>query len=271
MGYSERLRKLFAGIKIHAEDLLLLEAFQVGYLPDRVPKKEFAALLRKYPFVQRFLIIKDPSIEEYISTVLIENKPIDDIKLVNQYCDDLLWEIAELIVYNKHPEVYDKKVKFRWNKEEIVEKESINGKTIADVGAGSGMLSFLLARYAKLVYAIEPLSSFRGFIRNKALKEKVNNIYTIDGFLDLIPLPDNSIDVLFTSNAIGWNLNEELKEIDRVVKPNGQAIHLMRSIGNESENPFHDTLISAKWNYRFYKYTDKEGLRIKYVKVNSIP
>lgn len=270
MGYSERLRKLFAGITLHAEDLLLLEAFQVRYLSDRVPKKEFTALLRKYPFVQRFLISKDPSIKEFISSVLLENKPIDDIKLVNQYCNDLLWEIAELIVYNKHPEVYDRKVNFSWECEEIIERELLGGKIIADVGAGSGRLSFLLAKHAGTVYAIEPLSSFRGFIRNKALKEKTNNIYTIDGFLDSIPLPDNSIEILFTSNAIGWNLNEELKEIDRVVKPNGQAIHLMRSIGNESENPFHDTLISAKWNYRFYKYTDNEGLRIKYVKMNSI-
>lgn len=268
MGYAEILKRLFDNITLHAEDLLLLESFQIQYLPDRVPQKEFSAILRTYPYIQRFLISKYPPIEKFINTILKENEKVSDEDLIEQYCDFLVWEIADLIVYNKFPEVFDDKVDFRWTIDEIIDEDSISGKVVADVGAGSGMLSFLLATYAQTVYAIEPISSFRKFIREKAEIENIDNIYAVEGFLDTIPLPDNSFDCLFTSNAIGWSLEKELPEIERVVKPKGQAIHLMRSPDKEKEreNPFHSILISSEWGYDCTQYPDKTGIKLKYSK-----
>lgn len=266
MKYSKMLRELFPGISLNEEDLLLLESFQIDYLPDRVPHKEFSALIRRYPFVKNFLISKNPSIGNFINSVLKAKEEIKDENLIKEYCKELLWEIADLIVYNKFPEVYDEKVKFNWSIDEIITKESLNSKVVADVGAGSGMLAFLLAQYAETVYAIEPISSFRTFIRQKASKVNCKNVYAIDGFLESIPLPDNSIDILFTSNAIGWNIEKELQEIERVVKPNGQAIHIMRVNENVAENPVHEKLTSVEWNYKFSKITDENGLKLKYLK-----
>ena len=177
----------------------------------------------------------------------------------------MLWEIADLIVYNKYPKVYDEKVPFTWSIDEIIAKQSLAGKVVADVGAGSGMLAFLLAKYAEMVYAIEPISSFRIFIRQKAIKDDCRNVYSVDGFLDSIPFPDNSFDILFTSNAIGWSIENELREIERVVKPNGQAVHIMR-VKNLDENPVHEILISKEWNYTFGKILDENGLKLKYFK-----
>lgn len=261
------LKQLFDGIEINAEDLLHLESFQIQYLPDRVPRKEFSTLLREYPFVKRFLISKHPPIKDFINGIFEENSKIKDRDLINDHCDKLLWEIADLIVYNKRPEIYNNKVNFTWDISEIIPIEALKEKVVTDVGAGSGMLAFLLAKYARTVYAIEPITSFRHFIREKANKEKCSNIYAIDGFLDSIPFPENSFDILFTSNAIGWNLEEELQEIERVVKPNGQAIHIMRVSDNESENSFHKRLISSDWNYNFYKYQDASGFKLKYTKI----
>ena len=266
MKYYSRLKKLFDGIELNADDLLLLESFQIQYLPDHVPPKEFSTLLQEYPFVKRFLISKHPPIKSFINDILKENKKINDKDLIDKHCDRLLWEIADLIVYNKHPEAYDKKVNFTWDISEIIPIEDLKEKVAVDVGAGSGMLTFLLANYASTVYAVEPIASFRNFIREKANKEKCSNIFAIDGFLDSIPFPENSFDILFTSNAIGWNLEKELQEIERVVKPGGQAIHIMRVSDNEIENPFHKRLISSDWNYNFFKYQDANGFKLKYVK-----
>lgn len=266
MGYSEKLKKLFDGITLHAEDLLFLESFQIKYLPDRVPQKEFSILLRAYPVIQRFLISKQPQIENFINAILKENKPIIDKTVISESCDELVWEIADQIVYNKYPEIYDQKVSFRWDINEIIDNHLLEGKVVADVGAGSGMLAFLLSKYAKMVYAIEPNTSFRNFIRDKAIKEDCRKIFSIDGFLDSIPLPDNSIDILMTSNAIGWNLEQELQEIERVVRSNGQVIHLMRAIGNEEEKPFHEKLISSDWKYECFNYQDSTGIKLKYIK-----
>ena len=260
------LRKLFSGISLCVEDLLLLESFQVNYLPERVPQKEFAAIIRNYPFIKNYLILRDPSIQYFIHSILDANEEVKDENLINEYCEELLWEIADLIVYNKIPEIYDKKTKFNWNIDEIIAKESLEGKIVADVGAGSGRLAFLLAKYATTVYAIEPISSFRTFIKQKAVKENFRNVYALDGFLDSIPFPSNSFDILFTSNAIGWNITKELQEIERVVKPDGQAIHIMRVNKNGIENLVHEKLISNKWNYAFSTIQHENELKLKYIK-----
>ena len=103
MKYSETLKKLFPGITLHAEDLFLLESFQVKYLPDRVPNKEFATLLRAHPHIVRCLTLKYPAIEEFINTTLKKYKVISDKKTIEKDCQELLWEIADQIVYNKFP------------------------------------------------------------------------------------------------------------------------------------------------------------------------
>jgi len=260
------LKELFSGITLTVDDLFHLETFQIKYLPDRVPVKEFSVLLRANPFIQRFLISKNTEIEAFINEALKKNKEISDKKTIDELSQDLLWEIADLIVYNKHPEIYDSKVNFPWNIDEIITKETLMGKVVADVGAGSGMLAFLLSKYAETVFAVEPISSFRDFIRRKASREKYSNVFTVDGFLDSIPFPDNSLDILFTSNAIGWNIEKELQEIERVVKANGKAIHIMRVKENVVENPVHDILVSSDWKYDFVEYKNKSGLKLKYTK-----
>lgn len=266
MKYAAKLKKLFIGTDLTAEDLLLLESFQIRYLPDRIPRKEFAALLRAYPYIQLFLISKNSTIENFINNIFKEYKASYDKATIERYCDDLVWEIADLIIYNKHPELYDENVDLNWKIEEIISIELLKGKIVADVGAGSGRLSFLLSEYAKTVYAIEPICSFRTHIKEKVKKGAYDNIYTIDGFLDSIPMPDNSIDILVTSNAIGWNLEKELQEIERVVKPGGKAVHLIGSTESESENPFHETFVSADWNYKCIHYPELNGMKLKYIK-----
>ena len=261
------LKELFAGITLNAEDLLLLETFQIKYLPDRVPKKEFSSLLRANPVIHRYMISKYPPIGSFINAILKENIAISNKNKIEEYCQELLWEIADLIVYNKYPEIYDAKVEFAWDFSEITSVTSLEGKVVIDAGAGTGQLAFQAAQFAETVFAVEPVTSLRGFIRDKVSKKNVKNLYAIEGFLDSIPLPDNSADVLMTSNAIGWNLKDELKEIERVLKPNGCAIHLLRSPDAKAENPLHDILISPDWEYICTEYQDTTGLKLKYYKI----
>jgi len=266
MRYAERLRILLAGVTLTPNDLLLLEPFQVKYLPDRVPQKEFSVLLKTYPYIQELLVLKAPSIKEFINTILHENETPDHEDTIETSCDEAVWEIADLIVYNKHPELYNEKIQFSWKIQGIVSREFLKGKIVADIGAGSGVLSFLLARWAHMVFAVEPVSSFRSYMREKAKKEKQHNIHVVDGYLESIPFPENFFDVLMTSNAIGWNLEKELPEIERVVKPGGHIIHLLRSVEKADDNPFHEILISPDWKYECIKIEEKTGLKIKYLK-----
>jgi ubiquinone/menaquinone biosynthesis C-methylase UbiE len=266
MTYSQKLRTLFPEISLTWEDLLLLEAFQVKYLPDRVAPTEFAVLINEYPVLHRFLIKKHPPIDSFLSGLLKGLKTLEDRQKVEELCQEALWEIADLIIYNKHPDLFDLHAPLTWELEDINSLCPTRGKIVADVGAGSGRIAFLVASEARTVYAIEPLSSFRSFMKKKARNQKTDNIFVMDGTLDSVPLPDATLDILITSNAIGWNLQEELLEIERLVKHGGHAIHLLQS-DMETDNPMHDVLVKAPWNYRCLKKEDDSKLILRYHKV----
>ena len=53
MKYYSMLKQLFDGIDLNAEDLLHLESFQIQYLPDRVPQKEFSGNKREPSILSR--------------------------------------------------------------------------------------------------------------------------------------------------------------------------------------------------------------------------
>jgi ubiquinone/menaquinone biosynthesis C-methylase UbiE len=265
MAYSQKLRKLFPDISLCWEDLLLLEAFQVKYLPSRVSQAEFAVLIHEYPLLHRFLIQKYPPIASFLSGLLKDQSKVEDPLKVQELCEEALWEIADLIIYNKHPDVFDAQAPLRWELEDINSAAPLKGKKIADVGAGSGRIAFLVAPLAGSVYAIEPLHSFRSFMKEKALGQKVSNFFVMDGTLDSIPLPENSLDILITSNAMGWNLEEELAEIERVVKNGGYAIHLFQA-EKEIENLLHDVLVSPPWNYDFLEKKEGSTHKLRYHK-----
>ncbi|MEA3462768.1 MAG: class I SAM-dependent methyltransferase [Bacteroidota bacterium] len=265
MTYSQKLRGIFPEISLSWEDLLLLETFQIKYLPDRVAVKEFSTLLHTHPVLHRFLISKYPPIGPFLNGILEENKPVGDREIIDELCQEALWEIADLIIYNKHPEQFDIQAPIRWKNDEITAITSLEGKVVADVGAGSGRIAFLVAPQAYTVFAVEPVATFRTYMKEKAIKKGVKNLYVLNGTLDSIPLPDQSLDVLITSNAIGWNLTEELNEIQRVVKPRGHAIHLLQA-DEKDENSLLETLTSSPWNYTCLREKDENRMKLRYYK-----
>jgi len=203
MTYSQKLKGLFPEISLTWEDLLLLETFQIKYLPDRVAVKEFATLLRAYPVAHRFLVSKYPPIISFLARILEENQALEDRELIEVHCQKALWEIADLIIYNKSPERFDVQAPIKWDIDEINTITSLEEKVVADVGAGSGRISFLVAPFARTVFAIEPIANFRFYIKEKTIKKNIENLFVLDDTLDSIPLPNHSLNVLITSNTIG--------------------------------------------------------------------
>lgn len=264
MSYAKHLKKLFQNVTLDVEDLFLLESFQIKCLPDRLPKEEFAVLLRENQAIQRYFIAMYPPINSFINDLLKENGSNKNNKSVEENYQNLLWEIADLVVYNKHPQLIDTHVGITWKLNEITTPKSLDGKVVIDAGAGTGRLAFMAAQFAKTVFAIEPAVSFRQLIKERVNRENVKNLFVVDGFLDSIPFPDNFVDFLMTSNAIGWNIESELKEIERILKPNGKAIHLIQSDNADAKILFHDILISPEWQYNCTDYKKRNGLKLKY-------
>ena len=264
MTYEPVFRKMFQGIDLDVEDIYLLERFQIAYLPDRVPQREFAAVLWANAAIKRFLIAKHPPITDFIEDVLARYGPAANQQVLDAFSDKLVWELADQFIYVKRPDIYDERVDHGWDFDDVTSNVPLEHKVVIDAGAGTGWVAFAAVQTARLVFAVEPIASLRQFIREKAARIRAKNLYAIDGFLHAIPLPDAFADVLITSNAIGWQLADELREIKRVVKRGGYAIHLCASFDNVKDTPLHSGLTSAKWQYEFTRYEEADGWKIKY-------
>jgi ubiquinone/menaquinone biosynthesis C-methylase UbiE len=252
MSYEKRLKKLFHGVDLKVEDLYLLEPFQINTLQSRVPEQEFAAVLFSNPNIKSFLIKKHPPIAEYINKVQKKHGPAKDKNKLDEFTDRVIWEIADLLIYNKDPGLYDFKAISKWDYKDITSVTNLKDKIVIDAGAGTGRVAFKAVKDAKTVFAVEPCSSLRNFIRKKAAKNNITNLFVIDGYLHEIPLPKDFADILITSNAIGWKLEDELKEIERVVKTGGHAIHLTSS--PDTDDPLKQNLTKPGLQYNFSEY-----------------
>jgi ubiquinone/menaquinone biosynthesis C-methylase UbiE len=257
---------MFKGITLEVEDLYLLESFQIESLKQFAPKKELAAVLHAYNDIHRFLITKYPPIASFITEIMGNHGPADDQKQLEDYIDLLVWELGLMLVSNKLPEEYDNRVSLHWDLDEITSITPLNGKVVMDAGAGTGNIAFSVVNQSQTVFAVEPVSSFREFMRQKAKQSGITNLFVIDGLLHEIPLPRDSVDVLITSNAIGWSFDQELKEIERVVKSCGYAIHLLIGPKTSEVEPIQQTLTSSIWNYQFKEVKSNGEIKIKYWK-----
>jgi ubiquinone/menaquinone biosynthesis C-methylase UbiE len=259
-------KTFFREASLEIEDLFLLESFQLEYLPGWVSEAELAGVLKAHPAIMRFMLKKCPTICGFIERVTSQYGEAGNPEVLAQFEDNLVWTIADLLVYNKCPQVYDSLGFHGWDFNEITRITSLEGKIVVEGGAGTGRVTLRLAQHAKQVYAVEPVTRLRQFIRRKVQDSELKNIYVLDGTLHSIPLPDNFADILVTSHALGWYLEDELPEFERVVKSGGTIIHCPGTAVTAGGNETHTTLISPAWNYRVAEYQEPDGAKRKYWK-----
>ena len=259
MTYADLLREMFPDLTPEVDDLFLLEAHQIAGLPERAPAAELAAVLHAHPHLYRFFVVRCPQIEAFLVRLLADHGPVGAGELVS--CEQaLLWEIADLIAYERAPESYDTGAKVDWDLSAVTDLVDLAGKVVIDAGAGTGRVALDAAPAARHVFAIEPVTTLRQYLREKATRLEIDNLYVVDGFLHAIPLPPETADVLLTCQAIGWNLPDELAEIERVVKPGGSAMHLFGAPGaTQPNNPLHPPLVAAGYQPGTYQ---KRGTHI---------
>jgi len=266
MSSLDTFKRMFTGVSLEAEDLFLLESFQIGYLPGWVPEWEFAAVLHAFPALRRFLVRKHPPIADFVERVLAQHQPAADQRELEACVDRLVWTIADLLVYNKCPEAYDSQAFHNWDFREVTSITPLHGRIVVDGGSGTGRVALEAARTALHVFAVEPVAGLRQFIRDKAADLGLYNVFVVDGFLHAIPLPDEFADVLITSHALGWRLKDELREFERVVKKGGFVIHCPGTAEKSSEEEQHSYLISPACCYEFSRYREADGWKRKYWK-----
>ena len=253
VGYADHCRRLFPSLELDVGDLYLLEWFQIAGLPERVPERELTQALHAHPKLASFFVARHPPFAAYVDRLLAEHEPVDgDELLVAEQA--ILWEIAEWIVYQREPQMYDTLSVHDWDiVAATADVVGLDGKVVLDAGAGTGHAALAACARAEIVYAMEPVTTLRRFIRDKIARLGIQNLFVVDGFLHAVPLPTCSLDVLFTCRAIGWQLPDELREIDRVVKPGGVAIHLAGlPYPADSDDPLHQELLADGYQEGLY-------------------
>ena len=99
---------------------------------------------------------------------------------------------------------------------------------IADLGAGDGTLSRLLARQAESVHCVDNSPRMVQVGRALAKKEHLRNLTYILGNIEKVPLPNRSIDLALLSQALHHAENPRLAlaEAFRILKPGGRLLIL---------------------------------------------
>lgn len=92
-------------------------------------------------------------------------------------------------------------------------------QTAVDLGAGTGQLTRVLSSYDLDVVAVEPLPEMREGLSARHL----NNVRTVAGRAESIPLPNGSADVVLVAQAWHWfDAALAVPEIARVLRPGGR-------------------------------------------------
>jgi ubiquinone/menaquinone biosynthesis C-methylase UbiE/DNA-binding transcriptional ArsR family regulator len=99
---------------------------------------------------------------------------------------------------------------------------------IADLGAGEGLLSELLARRAKKVIAVDNSEKMVAFGANKAKKNKLKNLEFRLGDLENPPIQPESVDLVILSQALhhAANPKECLASSHKILRAGGQIMIL---------------------------------------------
>lgn len=100
--------------------------------------------------------------------------------------------------------------------------------TVADLGAGEGLVSQLLARRAERVWCIDNSPKMVEVGTELAKKNGLANLTYKLGDIEQVPLPDRSVDLAILSQALHHATHPQtaVNEAHRILKPGGQLLVL---------------------------------------------
>ena len=230
-------------------NFLLLERVQLSWFPGWLPEPELAIALRANPAVAWFMRHKCPEIADWVNSMLAKSSPEGEITpdAIRQAELAVLRSIEDLLVYAVDPAAYDAQPFLMWDSRELTDLVDFAGKIVVDVGSGTGRLAFVAAQTAKTVYAVEPVGNLRAYLKVKAKRKGLSNVFVVDGLITDLPFPDNFADVTMEGHVFGDNPEQEHLEMERITKTGGMVIHCPGT--GDRDNDDHKFLVSQGYTW----------------------
>ena len=249
--------------KLSYRSLFLLERVQISSLKECALDRELAILLKTNPDLEWFFRHKCPNISSYLDGIK-KLAPVDiSSRKVHEVEQIILSKINDWLTYAVDPTIYDKQPFLGWDSNELLSLADFTGKIVIDIGSGTGRLAFLVTSSGKAVYAVEPIENLRSYIRHKAERMNVQNLYVLDGLITRIPFEDAFANVTMGGHVFGDCPEEESKEMERVTKRGGMIIYCPGN--NDEDNHQHKSLLAQ--GYDWAKYEEPvDGWKRKYWK-----
>ena len=142
-----------------------------------------------------------------------------------QHPDSRSFELVADLYERARPEYPPEAIE--WLAEQLDLRE---GRTVLDLGAGTGKLTRALVATGAHVIAVEP-----GEAMLAQLRQAVPEAQALRGAAEDIPLPDASVDAVTVGQAFHWLRHDEaLPELHRVLRPGGGVGLLWNSRDQDS-------------------------------------
>ena len=148
---------------------------------------------------------------------------------------------TEKEVYQKHADQYERLIRREDHEgnilKEIKKRITLTGLHVADLGAGTGRVSSLLAPHVKYIHAFDSSAHMLAQASRSLDKLGLHNWHTGVADHRQIPLEDASVDLVVSGWSFcylavwggdGWQtaLEDGLAEMERILKPGGMVILL---------------------------------------------
>jgi len=133
------------------------------------------------------------------------------------------------ILYRDYPEVYEDwaRIPTRPTFVQVIDQHfPVRGKSVVDVGAGSGRSTFELARCADFVVGVEPEDAMRAIAIDTQRREHVANVRFVKGVAEDLPLGDRSTDVVAAITLASAEVERDAREMERVARLGGLVLRL---------------------------------------------
>lgn len=155
----------------------------------------------------------------------------------------------------------EKYAKYRWDYASNAIKGIIDvaqlstNSCIADIGAGTGILTKHFIGKAQRIYAIEPNTEMRQILEYEL--GATPSVSVIDGSAEVTKLPQESVNLITVAQSIHWFEPEPArKEMRRILKTNGW-LAILRNYGTDKLNKLVSGLMTEEYGANFSTTIEK--------------